>query len=102
MDNGMIVAIIAAAVAVGAVFYARSAKVDENSAHMSTLQALGAGILGLGLMLVAMPWASGAIAALEFISSSDFAILSGAVYAIGALALIGGAVMLFVKSGESA
>jgi hypothetical protein len=101
MDQGMIVAIIAAVVAIGAVFYARSAKVDNNSAVMSTMQALGAGILGLGLMLVAMPWASGAIAALEFISSSDFAILSGAVYAIGALALIGGAVMLFIK-GEGA
>lgn len=97
MDNGLIIAIVAAIIAVGAVFYARSAKVDENSAGLTTFQALGAGILGLGIMLVAMPWASGAIAALEFISSSDFAILSGAVYAIGILALLGGVVMIFVK-----
>jgi hypothetical protein len=101
MDNGLIVAIVAAIIAVGAVFYARSAKVDEKSAALTTFQALGAGVLGLGIMLVAMPWASGAIAALEFISSSDFAILSGAVYAIGILALLGGAVMIFVKSEGS-
>ena len=99
MDQSMIIAIVAAAIAVGAVLYSRSVTVDENSAWMSTL-ALGAGVLGLGIMLVAMPWAAGAISALEFISSSDFAILSGAVYAIGGLALIGGAVLLFVKSSE--
>jgi len=101
MDNGLIIAIVAAVIAVGAVFYARSAKVDDNSARLSTMQALGAGILGLGIMLVAMPWASGAIAALEFIKSTDFAILSGAVYAIGILALLGGAVMMFVKGEGS-
>lgn len=100
MDQSMIIAIVAAAIAVGAVLYSRSVTVDENSAWMSTLQALGAGVLGLGIMLVAMPWAAGAISGLEFISSSDFAILSGAVYAIGGLALIGGAVLLFVKSSE--
>jgi len=45
-----------------------------------------------------MPWAAGAIADLEFISSSDFGILSGAVYAIGGLAFLGGAVLMVFRN----
>lgn len=94
----LIVAIIALAIAVGAVLYARSVKPDAAaSAGLSTGQALGAGIVGLGILLLSMPWAAGAIADLEFITSSDFGILSGAVYAIGALALLGGAVLLIFR-----
>jgi len=94
----LIVAIVALVIAVGAVFYARSVKPDaSSSAGLSTGQALGAGIVGLGILLLAMPWAAGAIADLEFITSSDFGILSGAVYAIGALALLGGAVLLIFR-----
>lgn len=98
--NQLIIAIIAAVIAVGAVFYARSVKTDENSATLSTDQALGAGIVGLGILLVAMPWAAGSIAQLDFITSSDFGILSGAVYAIGILALLGG-IVLVVAPGAS-
>ena len=101
MDQGLIVAIVAAAIAVGAIFYARTVKQEAaNDNTLSFTQALGAGILGLGIMLVAMPWAAGAISVLGFIKSSDFAILSGAVYAIGILALVGGAVLLIVKSSS--
>lgn len=100
MDTKIIVVIISAIVAVGAVFYARSVKTDANSSTVSFLQALGAGIVGLGILLVAMPWAAGAIADLEFISSSDFGILSGAVYAIGILALIGGIVLAVSRSSS--
>jgi hypothetical protein len=102
MDTGLIVAIIAAIVAVAAVFYARSVK-PETAAN-NTLnfgQALGAGIVGLAILLLAMPWAAGAISVLSFIKSTDFAILSGAVYALGILALLGGlALVVFRNSGE--
>lgn len=97
MSLQIIVVIIAAVVAVAAVFYTRSIKTDASSATLSAGQALGAGILGLGILLLAMPWAAGSIAALDFISSSDFGILSGAVYGIGILALLGGIVLVVVR-----
>jgi hypothetical protein len=99
MDKGLIIAIIAAVVAIAAVFYARSIKPDPSGANsLSFGQALGAGIVGLAILLLAMPWAAGAIAALGFIKSSDFAILSGSVYALGILALIGGIVLVVVRN----
>ena len=100
MDLKLIVVLISAAVAIGAVFYARSVKTDASSSTLSFLQAVGAGIVGLGILLVTMPWAAGAIAALDFISSSDFGILSGAIYAIGILALVGG-IVLVASRGSS-
>ena len=97
--KGLVIAIIAAVIAVGAVFYARSAKVDESGkTGMSAGQALGAGVVGLAILLLAMPWASGAIATLSFIKSSDFAILSGGVYALGILALLGGLALMIVRN----
>jgi len=101
MDTRIILVVIAAIVAVGAFFYARSYKADASSSTLTFLQALGAGILGLGILLLAMPWAAGAISALDFISSSDFGILSGAVYAIGILALLGGILLLVARGGSS-
>mgnify|MGYP001431491998 CR=1 FL=1 len=53
MSTQLIVVIIAAVVAVAAVFYARSVKTDANSATLSAGQALGAGIVGLGILLLA-------------------------------------------------
>ncbi len=99
----LVVAIIALVVAVGAIVYARTIKPEAAEANqMSSGQALGAGIVGLGILLVAMPWASGAIADLEFIQSSDFGILSGAVYAIGILALLGGLVLMVFRGSTEA
>ncbi len=100
MDTKLIIVIIAAIIAVGAVFYARSVKTDANSATLSTGQALGAGIVGLGILLLAMPWAAGAIAALDFIQSSDFGILAGSVYGIGIIALIGGILIVVVRGAQ--
>jgi hypothetical protein len=98
MDLKLIVVILSAVIAIGAVFYARGVKTDANSHTLSFLQALGAGIVGLGILLVAMPWAAGAIAQLGFITSSDFGILAGSVYAIGILALVGGIVLVVSRS----
>jgi len=100
MDSRLILVIISAVIAIGAVFYARSVKTDRNSHTLSFLQALGAGIVGLGILLVTMPWAAGAIAQLDFITSTDFGILSGAIYAIGILALVGGIVLVASRSSS--
>ena len=102
MDKGLIIAIVAAIIAIAAVFYARSVKPETaNSNTLSFVQALGAGIVGLAILLLAMPWAAGAISVLDFIKSTDFAILSGAVYALGILALLGGlALVIFRNSSE--
>jgi len=99
MDKGLIIAIIAAIVAVAAVFYARAVKPDSAAGNtLSFGQALGAGIVGLAILLLAMPWAAGAIAELSFIKSTDFAILSGAVYALGILALLGGIALVVIRN----
>jgi hypothetical protein len=98
MSTQVVVVIIAAIVAVAAFVYTRSVKAESSGRTLGFLQALGAGILGLGILLMVMPWAAGAISTLDFIQSSDFAILSGAVYAIGILALLGGILLLVVRS----
>jgi len=101
MDTALIVAIIALVVAVAAVFWVRSMNAEAVSKNtMSFSQTLGAGIVGLAILLLAMPWASGAIAVLSFIKSSDFAILSGAVYALGILALLGGLALIVLRNTE--
>jgi len=101
MDTALIVAIIALVVAVAAVFWVRSMNAEAVSKNtMSFSQTLGAGIVGLAILLLAMPWASGAIAVLSFIKSSDFAILSGAVYALGILALLGGMALIVLRNTE--
>ncbi len=96
----LIIVIIAAVIAVGAVFYARSLKADATSATLSTGQALGAGIVGLGILMLAMPWAAGQIAAMGFIKSSDFGILAGSVYGLGIVALIGGILIVVVRGAQ--
>jgi len=101
MDTALIVAIIALVVAVAALFWVRSMNAEAVSRNtMSFSQTLGAGIVGLAILLLAMPWASGAIAVLSFIKSSDFAILSGAVYALGILALLGGLALIVLRNTE--
>jgi hypothetical protein len=101
MDKGLIIAIVAALIAIGAVVYARGIKPDVAGRNtMSFGQTLGAGIIGLAILLLAMPWAAGAIAALGFIKSSDFAILSGAVYALGILALLAGLALMILRNAS--
>ena len=101
MDKGLIIAIIAAVIAVAAVFWARSLNAEAAAKNtMSFSQTLGAGIIGLAILLLAMPWAAGAIAVLSFIKSSDFAILSGSVYALGILALLGGIALMVLRNAS--
>jgi hypothetical protein len=103
MDKGLIIAIVAAVIAVVAFLYARS--LQPPTATTSTLsmgQALGAGIVGLGILLLAMPWAAGQISQLSFIKSSDFGILAGSVYALGILALLGGLAIVIARNSPEA
>lgn len=104
MDSGLIAAIIAAIVAIGAILYTRSIKPEAvaDSKGMSFAQTMGAGVLGLGILLVVMPWAAGAIAQLDFIKSSNFAILTGAAYTLGFLALVAGIALMANKSQTDA
>jgi hypothetical protein len=96
----IVVVIISAVVAIGAVLYTRTAKVDSNTSTLTLGHAMGAGIIGIGILLVAMPWASGAISALSFIGSSDFAILSGAIYALGILVILAGAGIVALRGAS--
>lgn len=102
MDKTLIAAIIGAVVIMAVVFYLRGTKQEAVSTEkgLTLVQALGAGIVGLGILLVALPWAAGSIAVLDFIESSDFAILTGSVYALGILALLGGLVLIFAKGSS--
>lgn len=99
MDQPMIVAIICAVIAVGAIFYARSVKPEAvaDNKGFTFAQTMGAGVVGLGILLVTMPWAAGAIAVLDFIKSTDFAILTGAAYTLGFLALVAGIALVVHK-----
>ena len=83
-------------IAVGAILYARSVS-DETvaaSRSMGFTQTVGAGIVGLGILLLVMPWAASATAAFDFVESSDFSVLTGAAYIIGIITIIAGAVLI--------
>jgi hypothetical protein len=58
-------------------------------------EGVGAGILGIGLVLVMLPAISQQIADLEFVASSAFGIMTGAVYMFGLATLGAGAVVTF-------
>lgn len=94
-------AIVFAVIAVVAILYARSASV-EGASTVPFNRAIGAGVIGIGILLVAMPWAAGTISALDFVESSDFAVLTGAAYVLGIFSVIAGAAALFYREqGEA-
>ena len=101
MDSRLIFVIICAVIAIGAIFYMRANRASDSSMGLNFGQALGAGIIGLGLLGLVMPWAAGQIAVLDFINSSDFAILTGATYIVGILVVLAGAALLFNRASES-
>lgn len=87
--------IIFGVIAAGAIFYLRS--VNPNSVKSATLgftKAVGAGVVGLGILLLVMPWAASATAAFDFVESSDFSVLTGAVYVLGVFALLAGLALI--------
>ena len=95
----IILVIIFAMIAVGAILYVRrvSPEAAERSYELWFRAAIGAGIIGLGILLLIMPWAAGAIAAFDFVSSSDFGVLTGADYVLGVIALLAGLALILHK-----
>ena len=83
-------------IAVGAILYARSVSEEtvEASRTLGFTQTVGAGIIGLGILLLVMPWAASATAAFDFVASSDFSVLTGAAYIIGIIVILAGAVLV--------
>ena len=60
-------------------------------------EGLGAGIVGLALLMAFLPGASQQISDLEFVSSEPFSILLGAVYVIAVILLFAGLGIIFGK-----
>lgn len=58
-------------------------------------EGLGAGVIGVGLMMLFLPGASQNIADLEFVSSEPFSILLGAVYVLGVIIILAGLGVIF-------
>ncbi len=94
--------IVFAVIAVVAILFARRANVEEGTSKTVGFNAaIGAGVIGLGILLLAMPWAAGNTAAFDFVESTDFAVLTGADYVLGVFAIIAGlAIMRHKESGE--
>lgn len=60
-------------------------------------EGLGAGIMGIGVVLVMLPSISQQIADLGFVESSAFGIITGAILMFGLLTLGAGAIVTFTK-----
>jgi len=60
-------------------------------------EGLGVGIIGLGLLLFFLPSASQKIADLDFVGSSAFAILLGAVYVLSVFIVLAGIAVIVAK-----
>ncbi|MBX3049106.1 MAG: hypothetical protein KIT46_02245 [Anaerolineales bacterium] len=58
-------------------------------------EGLGAGVIGIGLMMLFLPGASQNIADLEFVGSEPFSILLGAVYVLGVIIILAGLGVIF-------
>ncbi|MCW5879040.1 MAG: hypothetical protein KIS80_09280 [Anaerolineales bacterium] len=58
-------------------------------------EGLGAGVIGIGLMMLFLPGASQNIADLDFVASEPFSILLGAVYVLGVIIILAGLGVIF-------
>ena len=97
-----VVLVIIAVVVLAAAYYflRRTSATAEESVEAKPLTArsqLGFGIIALGVLTLAMPSASGSIAAFDFIESEAYAILIGSTYIMGFLVTLAGLAVLLVK-----
>jgi hypothetical protein len=60
-------------------------------------EGLGMGIIGLGLLLLFLPGTAQQIADLEFVSSSAFGILLGAVYVLSIFIILSGIAVVVAR-----
>ena len=83
-------------VAVGAILFARRAD-TAGSSTVGFVGAMGGAVLGIGLLLLVMPWAAQATADFDFVSGDNYNVLSGAAYILGLIAVGAGIVLLRYK-----
>lgn len=67
---------------------------------VGTKEGLGAGVIGLGLLILFLPYTIQKIADLDFIKSEAFAMLSGSVMVVGVLIVIAGLAVIFAKLSD--
>jgi len=70
---------------------------DKKPVTVGTKEALGFGVIGLGLIGILLPMMVGRIALLDFISSEPFAMLSGSVMVLMVFVIIAGIAITFAK-----
>jgi len=69
----------------------------KKPATVGAKEGLGFGIIALGLLLLFLPSASQQISDLDFVSSSAFAILLGAVYVLSVFIILSGIAVVVAK-----
>lgn len=101
--NNIVWIIVFGLIAVGAILYARSLSEEKVAASrtMGFPQTVGAGIVGLGILLLVMPWAASATAAFDFVASSEFSVLTGAAFVIGIITILAGVVLVAYKESSA-
>ena len=73
---------------------------DKKPVTVGAKEGLGAGIIGLGLIMLLLPSMSQKIADLDFISSDAFGILLGATLVLGIFIIAAGVAVMFAKFEE--
>jgi hypothetical protein len=72
----------------------------DNQTTVGKKEGLGAGIVGIGLMMLFLPSASQKIADLDFTSGTPFGILLGATLILGILIVLAGVAVVIMKFDE--
>ncbi|HXG39640.1 MAG TPA: hypothetical protein VNJ28_01745 [Candidatus Limnocylindrales bacterium] len=72
----------------------RESSVASQRATVGPKESLGAGIIGLGILALLLPWAANAIADLDFIQSEPFGILAGSVMVLGLFIIAAGVAVI--------
>ncbi len=70
---------------------------EKRPVTVGTKEGLGAGIIGLGLLLGFLPSASQKIADLDFVQSEPFGIMTGAVFVLAVLTALAGLAVILAK-----
>lgn len=72
----------------------------DQSATVGAKESLGAGIVGLGILALLLPWAANAIADLDFIKSEPFGILAGSVMVLGLFIMAAGVAVIVQRFND--